>query len=307
MQKQQYEIHPAATLFPLMTEDEFEGLKQDIAKNGQREDIVVWCGKLIDGRNRLRACEELQRTPSIAELDEDQDPWKYVISHNLHRRHLTTSQRAMVASKLANMRQGEGGPGRAKVSNDTIAMDDAAKQLNVGRATVARAKQVQEHGSESVRQAVEQGSLPVSLAAKLVKEVPDKKEQAKIVAKGTKEVRDTLEPHKEVLEWVNVDDEQSVPPKSTSKKATGCKNCERLREELKQSYEDLKTARRQRDDTMQLCASQTTMISDLVDQKEHVGTIAKPTAQKPTGWISPPEVVVSVETKTGSRQRPAVK
>jgi hypothetical protein len=206
MIKQRFDIHPAATLFPMMSDSEYEGLKQDIAENGQRESIVVWCNQIIDGRNRLRAMEELGRQPDIAELDEDQDPWKYVISHNLHRRHLTTSQRAMVASKLANMRQGDGGPGRSKVSNDTIAMDDAAKQLNVGRATVARAKQVQEHGSESVKEAVEQGSLPVSLASKLVKEVPDKEEQSKIVAKGSKAVREAVAPKPEPEpEWVDVE------------------------------------------------------------------------------------------------------
>lgn len=196
MPKQQFEIHPAATLFPLMTEEEYQGLKQDIAENGQREDIVVWCGKLIDGRHRLRACEELQRQPSIAELDEDQDPWKYVISHNLHRRHLTTSQRAMVASKLATLKNGERKINHA-VSNDTASIDDAAKQLNVGRATVARAKQVQEHGSEAVKQAVEQGEIPVSTAAKLVKEVPDKREQTKIVKEGPKAVREAIADRKE--------------------------------------------------------------------------------------------------------------
>lgn len=217
MLKQQFEVHPAATLFPLMTNDEYEGLKQDIAENGQREDIVVWCGKLIDGRNRLRACEELQRQPVIAELDEDQDPWKYVISHNLHRRHLTTSQRAMVADKLAKLKHGEAGNGRkVDASNEASTQAEAAKQLNVGRATVQRARVVSEHGSESVKQAVEQGEIPVSLAAKLVKEVPDKKEQSQIVAKGVAAVRETVAPKEEPIEYVDVEDDEPAPVKSGS-------------------------------------------------------------------------------------------
>lgn len=207
MLKQQYEIHPAATLFPLMTDEEYQGLKQDIAENGQREDIVVWCSKLIDGRNRLRACEELQREPSIAELDEDQDPWKYVISHNLHRRHLTTSQRAMVASKLATLKHGDVKTQKSERQNCT-SIGDAAKTLNVSPRSVKTAKQVQEHGSESVKQAVEQGELPVSLAAKLVREVPDKKEQSRIVSQGAKAVRESIASIENPIEWVDGDDDE---------------------------------------------------------------------------------------------------
>ena len=70
-----YEIHPAATIFPMMTEEEYQGLKNDIAENGQREPVVVWNDLLIDGRNRMQACIELDREPRVAELDSDQDPW----------------------------------------------------------------------------------------------------------------------------------------------------------------------------------------------------------------------------------------
>lgn len=227
MLKKQFETHPAATLFPLMTEEEYQGLKQDISENGQRENIVVWCGKLIDGRNRLRACEELGREPDIAELDEDQDPWKYVISHNLHRRHLSTSQRAMVAGKLATLKKGEIGNGRkVELSKEASTLADASKQLKVGKATVERAKQVQQHGSESVNQAVEQNKIPVSLAAKLVKEVPDKTKQDEILSKGKKAVMESV-PKKPKIEkptqkaeepvWVDVeDDEPELAPVKTN-------------------------------------------------------------------------------------------
>lgn len=177
-----FEVHPAANLFPLMTEDEYEGLKQDIAENGQREDIVVWCGKLIDGRNRLRACEELQRQPSIAELDEDQDPWKYVISHNLHRRHLTTSQRAMVASKLATLKRVDTlkkGNKKPDSSIELSGQEDVAKMLSTSVASVKRAKTVIEHGSKELIDAVENREVTVSLAEKLCKACDDKKQQAK--------------------------------------------------------------------------------------------------------------------------------
>jgi len=228
MLKQQYEIHPAATLFPLMTEEEYEGLKQDIAENGQREDIVVWCGKLIDGRNRLRACEELQRQPSIAELDDDQDPWKYVISHNLHRRHLDATQRGMIAGKMATLqRGGDRKTEDFKVSKETL-IEDAAKLLNVGRESVMRAKKVLEHGSDELITACERGDVPVSLAAKLVTEEPDKKFQTKLVKQG----RDAIKAHMtEPSPFVDAGDEPVKPTKPSDEEkcvAAFCKCKSRL-------------------------------------------------------------------------------
>lgn len=189
MAKQQFEIHPAATLFPMMTEEEFQGLKADIAEHGQRERIVVWCGKILDGRNRLRAVQELQLEPDVCELDSDQDPWSYVISHNLHRRHLTTSQRGMIAGKLATLKPGHVKTQRNGMQNCIPSIEEAASQLNVSPRTAATAKQVIEHGSKEVVEAVERGELPVSLAAKFVTEEPSKKEQTRLVKQGKDAVK----------------------------------------------------------------------------------------------------------------------
>jgi ParB-like chromosome segregation protein Spo0J len=229
MLKQRYEIHPAATLFPLMTEEEYEGLKQDIAENGQREDIVVWCGKLIDGRNRLRACEELQRQPSIAELDEDQDPWKYVISHNLHRRHLTTTQKANVAANVATLKRGEIGNGRkVDVSKDSSTVEEAAKLLNVSVASVHRAKTVQEHGSKELIAAMERGDISVTFAAKFATEEPDKKTQTKLLNQG----KEAMKAHiTEPSPFIDADDEPVKPTKPSDEEkcvAAFCKCKSRL-------------------------------------------------------------------------------
>jgi hypothetical protein len=99
------EVHPVADLFPLMSDEEYAGLKQDIAENGLREPMTMWQSKLIDGRNRLAACLELglDWEGYLQELDADTDPVKWAVSHNLHRRHLTTSQRAMVAARIIDI------------------------------------------------------------------------------------------------------------------------------------------------------------------------------------------------------------
>ena len=191
-QKTEHEIHPAATLFPMMDAASFEMLKADIKENGQEKCITFFDGMLLDGRNRMKACEELGIEPLIEEIEDSGDasfdPFRWVLSMNLHRRHLTESQRAMVAAKLATFRRGEIGNGRKidpPIGGSTV--EQAATMLNVGRGSVERAKQVLEYGSKEIIEAVEQGQLPVSFTAKVVTEEPDKRTQTQLLKKGGKE------------------------------------------------------------------------------------------------------------------------
>lgn len=89
--------HPAANIFPLMALEEFNKLKDDIKEKGLLEPIIVYNEQIIDGRNRLKACHQLGIKPKFKEFDFNQSISEYVISKNLHRRHLNASQRAVVA------------------------------------------------------------------------------------------------------------------------------------------------------------------------------------------------------------------
>lgn len=91
------ESHEATNLLPMMTDDEYAALMADIREHGQREPIVLWQGKILDGRNRWRACSELSLVPKTRQWDGSGSPTAYVLSLNLSRRHLSTSQRAAVA------------------------------------------------------------------------------------------------------------------------------------------------------------------------------------------------------------------
>lgn len=191
MQKQ-YEIHPIANVFPMMSSSEFEALKADIKEHGLREPIVFWKNMLVDGRNRLKACEEIGIEADESELMDETDPVAWVISHNLHRRHLTESQRAMVAGKLAKLQHGEVGNGRKVDGQICPSTKEASKMLNVSEGSTKSAKKVIAEGSEQVQQAVEQGDLPVSVASEFVKAVPDKAQQTEIVSKGADAVRQAV-------------------------------------------------------------------------------------------------------------------
>jgi hypothetical protein len=183
MEQLQCKVHPVANIFPMMTPDEFLSLAEDIQLHGQREPVVFWCDQLIDGRNRMLVCQKLGIDPKECELDADDDPVAFVISHNLHRRHLSTSQRAMVAAKLATLKNGEAGNGRVASSiEEATTISEAAKTLNVGHATVERAKLIQATGSEELIAAVERDEISVSAGAEIA-EMPVEDQKA-VLAEG---------------------------------------------------------------------------------------------------------------------------
>ncbi|MCC6492063.1 MAG: hypothetical protein IT424_03475 [Pirellulales bacterium] len=203
MAVEEYEIHPAANIFPMMPAAELQELADDIRVNGQREPIVYFQGKLLDGRNRVEACAIAGVEPDACEIDEEDiagnkfDAVAYVLSTNLHRRHLDESQRAMIGlevekyhATLAKERQREaGGDRRAKALVALLppapekgrSRDKAAAAVGVSPRLVSFAKRVAQDGAPELAAAVSSGKVSVSVAAKLAKAVPDKERQAEAV------------------------------------------------------------------------------------------------------------------------------
>jgi hypothetical protein len=92
------EFHPMVNHFPLLEGEEYEALKQDIQKNNRCfESIKLYQKKILDGRNRYKICTELGVNFTKKDLPDSTDPLAFVLSANLHRRHLTKSQRAVIA------------------------------------------------------------------------------------------------------------------------------------------------------------------------------------------------------------------
>jgi site-specific DNA-methyltransferase (adenine-specific) len=94
------EFHEICNIFPMMSEEEYRQLVQDIKANGLREPIWTYQGKIIDGRNRYLACMELGIEPRYREWDGQGSLVQFVVSLNLHRRHLTSSQKAVIALEI---------------------------------------------------------------------------------------------------------------------------------------------------------------------------------------------------------------
>ena len=100
MVKTRLSLHPACKLFPKLGQEELRELADDIRANGLQNPIVLLDGKILDGRNRHAACKIAKVKPRFEEWTGRSSPVEWVISQNLMRRHLTASQRAVVAIDL---------------------------------------------------------------------------------------------------------------------------------------------------------------------------------------------------------------
>jgi hypothetical protein len=135
---------------------EFDELVADVDANGVREAIWIYQGQILDGRNRYCAAQEAN-VSCPTRIYDGNDPVGFVVSANIHRRHLNTSQRAMIAAKLTTLKDGQ----RADLVEGT-SIEGAANLLNVGHASVERAKTVRERGTPELIAAVEAGDISVA-------------------------------------------------------------------------------------------------------------------------------------------------
>jgi hypothetical protein len=163
-----YKDHPLAALLPLLTQPELHELADDIREHGLLAPVTLFEGKVLDGRNRYRACKLAGVEPKFREF-KGKDPLAFVLSANVHRRHLTESQRAMIAARVATMKEGR--PSKTKTaSREAVSQTEAAGQLDVSRASVQRAAEVLREGSPEEVGAVERGEKTVAEVSRAVKE-----------------------------------------------------------------------------------------------------------------------------------------
>jgi ParB-like chromosome segregation protein Spo0J len=179
------EVHEVCGLFPMMGPDRLKELAADVAAHGLREPIWTHRGRVIDGRNRLRACEMAGVKPEFREWDGRGSLVEFVLSLNLHRRHLSETQRGTVAAKLATMSRGRRSL-NAEIS--AFSQSEAAEKMGVSRGTVQNAKQAIERGIPELVEAMERDEVSAGAAAE-VATLP-KGEQAELVARGPAAVRE---------------------------------------------------------------------------------------------------------------------
>jgi hypothetical protein len=231
------EHHPIANIWPMMGEEQYQELKSDIEQNGCINKIWLYEGKILDGRNRYKACQELNQHFSFLEYKGD-EPIQFAISLNMKRRHLTSAQKAALAVKIEPMfaaeskkrQQAAGGnhnpEGRNQHTEEELrtvnkkiyqptnnepkkrkeqALQQAAKALNTNHVYVSQAKKIEKESPETFELLLE-GKVSMKDASKEIRKKPVKdwtedEKQRKAEVESGMTVLANQERDKNLLQW----------------------------------------------------------------------------------------------------------
>src|SRR5262245_61637662 len=186
-----YTIHPLANIFPRMSPAEFKALVEDIRINGVRQPITLHLNQILDGRHRYDAAKEAKRDltdKDFVELKPGDDALKFVISQNVNRRHLSESQRGIIAAEIANLQKGAN---QHTMVGSSIDLPTASKMMNVGEATVKRARNVLVKAAPEIVEQIRHGKTKVSAVTKTVLAKP-KAQQVKALAEEIERKKRTV-------------------------------------------------------------------------------------------------------------------
>ncbi len=150
-----YQLHPVASAFPEMPNSAFEELKRSIRQNGLRHPIVLYDGKIIDGKTRYEACVELGIEPKTTEWDGNGSLTDFVCDMNINRRDLDRNQRYAIALKLKQsyakeakenqrLSKGRGKKGSCLKHKPIDARKMACKKARIGEKTLAAVEELHE-------------------------------------------------------------------------------------------------------------------------------------------------------------------
>lgn len=203
-----YQLHPLCTFFPRIEGAEFTELVEDIRQHGLRNPIVLLDRMILDGGNRYRACVEAGVAPQFTQY-EGTDPVGFVLSANLHRRHMSAGQRAAIVASAANWANAHTRGGDRRSDQSAILHFDSAEHRAAQSGTSLRTQQMADAvakkapdvakqvaaGEVSLPQAVEQitGKRP---GAKAEKPQP---EEVETLRAEVKDLRDELSEARSIL------------------------------------------------------------------------------------------------------------
>ncbi len=200
--------HRYAKYFPLMEGEEFDDLVNDIREHGLLEPIVTFEDAILDGRNRFRACKKAGVEPRFTKY-RGNGVLTYIISKNVHRRHLTVSQRAIIALDVLPALEKEaakrnpigrsGKPPRRLPGENGKSAAHAGKALHVSRGSVERAKRVAKEAPELLPE-IRAGRKTVREAEQ---EVRQRKARAAVKRETKRQDHKKRENPREVKQYLN--------------------------------------------------------------------------------------------------------
>ena len=188
-----YELHPACVCWPPMSEAEIAELSADIARNGQLFPAILHEGQILDGRNRGLACDragiELR-----TEIYQGDDPVGFVISANLHRRHLPKVELAFIGETLATLKRGgdrgnqyTGGKALSSALPLSKTREQVAKELGIDPRRIDDASSVRKNCEPHIVEMARTGKIGIQAVAAYGRATPREQQvgaDAETVKKG---------------------------------------------------------------------------------------------------------------------------
>jgi hypothetical protein len=155
------EVHELANITPVMTDIAFESLKTSIKANGQQVPIVMWKGKCVDGRHRIKALRSLG-IEEVSYIEEDENKTEedirvLVLDVLENRRHQTTTQKAILGYREYT---------KAKKEGVKLSMGAAASKVSSTRLQVSRVRDLFElSGTKFIDILFDGGSINIGTTA----------------------------------------------------------------------------------------------------------------------------------------------
>lgn len=205
-------VHPYADCYPMISGEAWCRFCESIMESkGPLQKIVVWKDEernttwLIDGRNRLKACQDLRieiKEAIYKDFQDDDEVRTFINGINEQRRHMTKQQRTAVALEMMEVQKKLGSQLRnqhLKSSTSPVLLNLAkqsshdsrkivAEELDVNVQEISQAKIIQDRGTKETFEAYKQG-LASTNALRLISDLPEE-EQIEIVNQGKKAIKE---------------------------------------------------------------------------------------------------------------------
>jgi hypothetical protein len=196
-------FHKVVNLFPPMQQDERTALTNDIRLHGLRSPVIMWQGQVVDGRNRMIAVEtileedDVQVEIEFVDLDcTEAEMLSHIVSLNMNRRQLSSSQKAAIGAELGIYRTSLG---EGSLPDGQRMIDKIAAELGTNRQYLYDAESLMEDDPELFQQ-VKRGAINLHKAKKLLESGGEEPEKESVDLDDVTDGLDELVPE----EWERV-------------------------------------------------------------------------------------------------------
>lgn len=205
-------VHPYADCYPMISGEQWRNFCESIQEtNGPEQPVILWDDRerettwLIDGRNRFKACQDLNIPLTEyrhKDFNDDDEVRTYINLINDQRRHMTKQQKTAVALEMMKVQQELGSQLRNQHLKSSVSpvlknfskqsshdsRKIVAEELDVNIGEIMNAKIIQDKGAKETFEAYKQG-LASTNALRLISDLPEE-EQVEIVNQGKKAIKE---------------------------------------------------------------------------------------------------------------------